>query len=171
MNVTITDSGMEFGEYAKEDIFELEKVLNNIKFGHHVCKVEFIVRISNGKKTAVAFVEAKSSIPKASDQFFKEICLKMQHSLIIWFTAVCGRHDKLTDQLPVNLKSTAHLKLPIKLFLVIPTIPNDYLAHLTDKLRLKLSAEKNIWAIKDCNIFVINESKAEKYGLSGHICT
>jgi AAA15 family ATPase/GTPase len=91
---------------------------------------------------------------KDYEQFFKEIQLKIQHSLILWFAIVCGRHNKLAVLLPVNLKSPLHLKLPIKIFLVIPTVPNEFLALLTHKLRNILKAEKKAGSLK-MNIYLL----------------
>jgi hypothetical protein len=165
MSISITESGMTFGQYAEEDIFEFEKVLSSIKLGEYVSKVEFIVRTGCGKKSAVAFVEARTTIPRESDGFFTDICMKMQHSLVVWFAAVCGRHKQLEARLSANLKLMAHLKLPIKLFLVLPTVPDSYLQPLSDKFRNMLRAEQKIWAINSADIFVINESRAIKFKL------
>lgn len=170
MSISIQESDMIFGDYAEEDVFELEKVLTAKKLGDHVCKVEFIVRTGVGKASAVAFIEAKSSIPKESDNFFSGVCLKMTHSLTVWFAAVCGRHENLSTFLPSNLRHFSHLKLPIKLILVLPTVPDDRLQPMSDKLRQMLKSEQKIWAIKSSDINVINRTRAEKIGLIGRAC-
>ncbi len=171
MSISIKESGVTFGDYSQEDVFELEKVLSAMKLGEHVCKVEFIVRTGVGKASAVAFIEAKSSIPKESDNFFTGICLKLTHSLVVWFAAVCGRHKNVETLLPSNLRLLSHLKLPIKLILVLPTVPDDKLQPMSDKLRRMLMAEQKIWAIKSSDINVINQTRAEKFGLIGRVCS
>jgi hypothetical protein len=170
MSVSIVESGMKFGEYASQDVFEFERILSAMKLNEHVSKVEFIVRTGSGKKSAVAFVEAKSSIPRSSDEFFSDVCQKFMHSLVVWFAAVCGRHESLSSLLPGNLKLLTHLKLPIKLILVLPTVPDDKLQQMSDKMRKMLISEQKIWGINSFDINVINQSRAEKFGLIGRFC-
>lgn len=166
MSISITESGMTFGRFAPNDVFEFEKVLTELKFGDHVSKVEFIVRYGLGS-AAVVFVEAKRSVPRQSDVFFAEVRLKMIHALTVWFTAVCGRHEQLLKVIPDNLNKVEHLKLPLKMYLVIPEAPDSMLPQLSDKFRQSLSAEQKIWAIRYSDISVLNESRAKKQGLVG----
>ncbi len=166
MSISITESGMTFGSFAPKDVFEFEKVLTGLKFGDHVSKVEFIVRHGFGS-AAIAFVEAKRSVPCQSDAFFAEVRLKMIHALTVWFTAVCGRHEQLLNYLPDNLNKVEHLKLPLKMYLVIPEAPDSMLPQLSDKFRQSLSAEQKIWAIRYSDISVLNECRAKKQGLVG----
>jgi hypothetical protein len=142
---------MTFGSFVDNDLFE------------------FIVRNGSGKP-AIIFVEAKRSVPRESDLFFAEIRLKMIHALTVWFTAVCGRQEKLNNLIPDNLKQAEHLKLPIKMCLVIPEVPDQYLIPLSDKFRQFLRAERMIWAIGYSDISVLNASRAKKYGLIGRDC-
>ncbi len=166
MSISIIESGMTFGRFAPSDVFEFEKIINTMKLGQHVCKVEFIVRDVSGN-AAIVFVEAKSSIPRESDSFFADIRLKMIHALTIWFTAVCGRHAQLMNLIPHNLDKFEHLRLPIKMYLVIPNVPDQYLQPLSDKFRQFLTVDQKIWAIGHSDIQVLNEPRAIKYGLMG----
>ncbi len=99
MSISITESGVTFGSFAPDDVFEFEKVLTKLKFGDYVSKVEFVVRHGFGS-AAIVFVEAKRSVPRQSDVFFADVRLKMIHALTVWFTAVCGRHEQLLKLLP-----------------------------------------------------------------------
>lgn len=69
MSLTIIESGLTFGPFAKADLFELERILTSLDFGDHVSKVEFVVKTGSEKSGAVRFVEAKTSIPRESETF------------------------------------------------------------------------------------------------------
>ena len=47
MTVTINESGMVFGPFAENNIFYLEKALQENPVGRGVCKVEFIARVGS----------------------------------------------------------------------------------------------------------------------------
>jgi hypothetical protein len=164
MNISIDESGVTFGPFAQTDFLEFEKVLKEITFGDNVCKAEFIAR-GVSENASIFIVEAKSSLPHDSDKFFAEIRQKMIHTLTVWFAAVCGRHESVKALLPEKLKRFDALTLPIKLFLVIPTVPDQYLQTLSAKFRKVLISEQKIWAIGYSDINVLNESRAIKYGL------
>ncbi|NTU50231.1 MAG: hypothetical protein HGA87_05005 [Desulfobulbaceae bacterium] len=168
MSISIVESGVTFGFFAQSDVFEIEKVLNTMKLGEHVCRVEFIVR-DVSDKAAIVFVEAKKTIPRESDDFFADIRVKMINSLTIWYTAVCGRQNQIKPLLPDNLKDFKHLTLPIKMYLVIPEVPDDMLPQLSDKFRKCLTVEQKIWAICQSDISVLNSVRARKYGLVGRV--
>ena len=159
MSISIDESGVTFGPFAQTDGFEFEKVLKEITFGDNVCKAEFIVRRAS-ENVSIIVVEAKSSIPRESDNFFEDIRQKMVHTLTVWFASVCGRHESVKALLPENLGQFENLTLPIKLCLVIPQVPDDKLDLLSAKFRKVLISEQKIWAIGYSDINVLNESKA-----------
>lgn len=135
--------------------------------GNGVCKVEFIAKLNNPSGGAsIALVEARRSIPRKADHFFNEIKTKMIHSLTMWLTTVCGRHPKLTPYLPKQLNLATSAKLPIKLVLVIPNVPDRALPPLTDKLRRYFNVDRCLWQIKHEDIRVMNRSRAVSVGLS-----
>jgi hypothetical protein len=119
MSISIDESGVTFGPFAQTDVFEFEKVLKEIKFGDNVFKAEFIVRRAS-ENVSIIVVEAKSSIPRESDNFFEDIRQKMVHTLTVWFASVCGCHESVKALLPENLGQFENLTLPIQLCLVIP---------------------------------------------------
>ena len=165
MTITIEESGMQFGPFAADDLFAHEQVLKNVQFGDHVKMVEFIVRLNTGKMKAVAFVEARSSIPRKNDEFLEEIRHKINHSLIVWFASVIGRHPTVSTALPSHLRQLEHLKLALKCYLVIPGVPDEHLAPFTDKFRQIMASEINLWPIKPEHIRVLNRVRAIKAGL------
>jgi hypothetical protein len=165
MSVTIHESGMDFGPFPSENIFELEKVLKELDFGDHVSMVEFIVRKDSPARNSIVFVEAKSSIPRQHDGFMNEIRVKMHHAITTWFAAVAGRHPKVLTSIPTKLNRVEHLKLPLECFLVIPGVPDTMLPQFSEKFRQTLVSERKLWSIPDVNIQVLNEQKAQKVGL------
>ena len=59
--VRISESGMVFGEYAEENVFQIEKSKLHDKIGNGIKVVEFIL-INEPNK--LNFIEAKSSSPQ-----------------------------------------------------------------------------------------------------------
>ncbi len=167
MTIEIRESGMVFGQFEEVDVFLHEQALKQIRFGDHVKMVEFFVRTGSGKKAAVALVEARSSIPRACEDFLEEIRQKINYSLIVWFAALVGRHPIVLPLIPPNLGRVEHLKLPIKCYLVIPGVPDAQLQPFTDKLRKAMVAERRLWPINYEHIHVLNEVKATNIGLIG----
>lgn len=104
---------MFFGSFAENNIFHVEKALQENPVGRGVCKVEFIARAdrSAGEPSSIYLIEAKSSIPRQSDIFFMDIHTKMIHSLTLWLTTIHGRHPELEPYLPENLKSLESVAL------------------------------------------------------------
>ena len=162
--VTITESGVTFGEFEHDNVFQIEKILTDLHYGDGINKVEFILK-HKSNNPSVLLVEAKSSIPRESDGFFEEIKLKMIHSLSIWFSTICGRHTSLKSSLVRNLKNTEDLALPIKLILVIPKLPDQLLEQISQKFKKSMEVERKIWNIDYAHILVLNESRARKYKL------
>lgn len=167
--VTVNESGVIFGEFLNHDIFEVEKVLTDLNYGDGINKVEFILK-QKRSKPMILLVEAKSSIPRDSSIFFEEIKSKMIHSLTIWFSAICGRHSSLQSSLSKNLKNIENLKLPIKMILVIPTVPDELLEQISQKFKKSLEIERKIWDIDYSHVVVLNESRAKKYKSVGQVC-
>ena len=166
--INLGEFGVVFGTFDGDDIFEIEKILTDIKFEDGVKKVEFIVKMQD-KGNSIALVEAKSSIPRNSKDFFEEIKLKMAHSLTVWFACVCGRHSGLATKLPINLNKICNLASPLKLILVVPTAPDDMLPGLSDSFRKALRVERALWDIGYSDILVLNESKARTYRLINRV--
>jgi len=162
----VVESGVTFGGYEEENVFHIEKILTDLQYGEGVNKVEFILK-QGVKNSALWFVEVKSSIPKEAFDFFNEIKLKIIHSLTIYFCVVCGRHSALQSYLTDRMKRRTNLKLPIKLVLVIPKVPDSYLNLISDKFKKVLEVERKIWDIKYEDIIILNENRARKYQLIG----
>jgi hypothetical protein len=166
MKLSITESGVVFGEFEEDDVFGIEKALIKHRFDQKGVKsVEFIVRQQHLNKPLVSLVEARSSVPRQPDAFFEEIRLKLQHTLIIWFCAVSGRHSALTGKLPENFSLAETLKLPLRLILVVPALPDAHIVPMTDAFRVALRLDCRLWGIDQSAVFVLNKSRAARLGL------
>jgi hypothetical protein len=163
MTLQILESGVMFGDFEQDDVFEIEKSPAVARLGDGICKVEFICNQNQAKR--IVFLEAKSSYPRKADDFFKEIKAKMLHSLTIWVASVTGRHPDIKDGIGVNLQRTTALKKPIHFILVIPDMPSEHCGVASDKFRQYMSVERRLWNIKDRDIRVLNRQKAEQIGL------
>ena len=160
--ISIEESGIEFGPFSKDDFFAIEEALQQKKLSSKgVCSVEFVVKNNN----SLIFLEAKTSIPRDSDNFFTEITEKFEHSLIVLVNALLKRND-LQNDLPANFTVNDSSLQSIKLLLVIKSVPSDYLQQLTDKLRKALKDVSVLWSIKPQNIQLINEERAVKHNLA-----
>lgn len=163
MSIQILESGVLFGDFDADSLFQIEQSEAVKKLGDGISKVEFIYRAENEHN--VIFLEAKSSYPRDAVAFFEEIKQKMLHSLIIWFTSVSGRHLNIKEELGQNLNKIKLLRKPIQLLLVIPKMPDDACVQASHKFRKSWDVERRLWNIKDIDIVVLNTERARKKGL------
>lgn len=166
MKVNIPESGVIFGDFDACDIFAIEQSLLEHRISEKGVKtVEFILRQTHDGVHHVTLVEAKSSVPRQAASFFSDIQLKMQHSLTIWFCTVVGRHVQLAKALPERLSHIKALRLPLRLVLVIPELPDAILPQMTDMFRKAVSLDRQLWGIEHAAVLVLNKARAERFGL------
>ena len=167
--ITISESGLTFGEFSEDCLYHIEKSAYILTL-EHVKIAEFIeYRKKPQSNNQLLIIEAKSSIPKESEQFWDEIKDKLLNSLTLLFTGALKRHPLIFDELPQNFKALDWETLDIKLLLVIPTIPTiptEYLAPITDQFRKELVTLRQIWGIPPLSIVVLNADKARQYHLA-----
>jgi hypothetical protein len=163
MTMQIEESGLLFGDFELDDLFQIEKSISVDSLGDGIRKVEFIIHQDQTKR--VVFLEAKKSYPRKADEFLQECKAKMLHSLTIWFAAVVGRYPGIKTEMGANLQKAAMLKIPIHFVLVVPNMPSEHCIGATDKFRQCLNLERRLWNIQDNHIRVLNTEKAKKYGL------
>lgn len=172
MGVIIEESGMRFGEYEDNQVFQMETCEQYTKSlrENGIKSCEFILR--RGKK--LYFFEAKSSCPrqivgdippdekeqkkKAYDEFIEEIVLKMRHSLSLYGSILLKRFPQ--ENVPANLADADLSNRLIYLVLVINPKEGDWKPEpeLQDDLRLHLKDEMRIWKIQ--SLFVITQQEA-----------
>lgn len=174
MGVIIEESGLRFGEYDEDQVFQIEK---SGQYAKNLCpnrikSCEFILQ--RGKK--LYFFEAKSSCPKqvvedipadekekrkrAYDEFIEEIVLKMRHSLSLYGNILLKRYSQ--NGVPENLADPDLSNTLIYLILVINPKEGEWKPELElqDDLRQHLKDEMKIWRIQ--SLFVITPQEARK---------
>lgn len=167
--VIIQESGMKFGEYEDEQVFQLEKSsqysqklrMNGVK------SCEFILR----KDNKLYFVEAKKSCPRkiTADsskektekykEYIRDIKLKMRHSLMLYANILLERYE--TDNIPKPLREKNLSDMEIRLVLVVKDAEKEWLIPFQDVFRNALQDELKIWKIP--GVIIINEATARKY--------
>lgn len=176
MGVIIEESGLRFGEYYEDQVFQIETSPQYTKSlrdnGIKTC--EFILR--KGKK--LYFFEAKQSCPrqimkdipdnekeekkKRYDEFIQEIVLKMRHSLSLYGNILLKQYSQ--DKVPEKLADPDLSNTLIYLVLVINPQEGEGEwepePELQDDLRLHLKDEMRIWKIQ--SLFVITPQQARK---------
>lgn len=164
MSVTISESGLYFGEYGESRLFYAEQSSVYKSLGDSICTIEFALYNENDE---ILMVEAKSSSPKPSNQidfdgFINEIYDKFAHSIDLYFSLVLKRLDDSKNDMPDCFRTANYSIAKIKLILVINGHKIDWLAPISDALRKKLKMQIKTWRLE---LAVINHEVAAEYGL------
>lgn len=166
MNKIISESGMEFGPFNKEFIYEIEKskLVKRLK----IKIVEFVVYY----KRAIIFLEAKSSSPMPKekstsefnnfDEYIDEIVEKFTNSVNLFFSLNLKRYD---DNMGAKLKEMKLSKSNLKLVLVIRDHKDEWLPPINDDIKLRVKNLSKSCNIDPSNIIVLNLDGAKKKGL------
>lgn len=161
--VSITESGVNFGDFSEHDLYKIENSQGHKSLGEGFKMVEFTYI----HKNSLFVIEAKSSIPRATnkddyDKFWVEIFEKFENALLLQLMGCLERNDIVTQELPTHHKKIQWNKISIKLRLVIPNVPLEHLPPLTDSFREKIHKIKTLWKIPNEDIFVLNKAMALK---------
>lgn len=168
----INESGMQFGPYPEEDLFQIEKSTQYTSrlMPKGIKSCEFILK--RGKR--ILFVEAKTSNPQSIDgdgpvekkdnyeAYINDIVTKMRDSIDIYFSILLKKSNQ--DDVGSNLLCANLFDKEIRFILVIKNAKKEYLPPLQEKLQKQLSHCNRIWK---ANTLVINEEIALKKGLVG----
>ena len=164
MSITISESGMLFGEYVKADLFHVEKSSVYKSMPSGVRTVEFILRRKNDE---ILMIEARSSSPKPGnkadfDGFIDTIYYKFTHSIDLFFALVLKRLVDNYEEMPDYFKSADYFIAKIKLLLVINGHNIEWLPPVSNALHIKLKRHIKTWRLE---LAVINHEQAKDYGL------
>lgn len=164
--VSITESGVNFGNFSEEDLYRIEHSQGHRSLGEGFKMVEFTYI----RESSLFVIEAKSSIPRPTnkedyDKFWNEIFEKFENALLLQLMGCLQRNDTVMQELPNNHKQIQWNRISIKLRLVIPSVPSEHLAPLTDFFRKKIHKIKILWNIPNGDIFVLNKELALKENL------
>ncbi|MCK6233141.1 hypothetical protein [Stenotrophomonas indicatrix] len=165
MTVEITESGVTFGPFPDEDVYAVESCPSATALGANIKRVEFIVRLDAGQRDKFSLVEAKSSIPRATESFWTEILEKFQHSLLIWSWGASGRHSNVHAALPAVFKEEGWWNKDIEFILVIPGAPDHMLPTFSDQFRGLALGFYRASGIDFSRIVVLNHDHAHRHGL------
>ena len=99
--VTINESGMTFGPFAENQVYQIEKSEAYTHLGEGIKVVEFVYKQNDDK---LFFVEANSSSPKPSGGDFKkyieDISKKFVHSFDLWLSLnLKRRQDDISEEI------------------------------------------------------------------------
>lgn len=169
--VSFIESGMNFGDYDKDKIFQFEKCISYQKLlrnnGVKIC--EFMLLMD--KK--LIFVEAKSSCPSSEtangshrartsyekyEEYVDSIVQKMRNSVSFYASILLKRCSQ--DNMPFGLLMEDLSGLNIVLLLIVKNAGMEWLIPIRDDLKKRLTADMRIWNIS--NIVVINELTAKE---------
>jgi len=164
VSVTISESGLLFGEYEESELFHVEKSTIYKSLGDGICTVEFVLRRSLNE---ILFVEAKSSSPKPNnredfDEFITGVCEKFAHSIDIFFSLVLRRLDDRKNEMPASFREVEYSTSRLKLVLVIKGHDIRWLSPINDAIKRKLQRQLKTWLLE---IAVMNHDLADEYGL------
>lgn len=159
--VTIQESGMTFGPFQNDQIYQVEKAEAYKSLGQGVKVVEFIYK--QQKKNRLFFIEAKSSSPKPVrenfERYIEDIAEKFNHSFSLWFTLNLGLRNDNVSQNILNVPIEAHV---FRFILVINGHKEEWLPPIKAALERKMMADIKIWKHE---IIVINDEQARNRGL------
>lgn len=163
--IQINESGMIFGEFEDNKVFQIEKSRLQQKVGNGIKVVEFIF-ISN--ENELSFVEAKSSSPRPVkdniirfNEFIDEISDKFIHSFNLYYSAIMKRNENYTE-IDTSFFELDNTKIKFKFILVIRGHKIEWLMPLSDALKEKLSYHNTIWKSQ---VVVMNDMLAKQYNL------
>ena len=177
MGVIIEESGLRFGEYDEDQVFQIETSEQYTKSlrqnGIKTC--EFILR--KGRK--LYFFEAKQSCPrqimkdisdnekeekkKRYDEFIQEIILKMRHSLSLYGNILLKQYSQ--DKVPEKMTNPDLSNTLIYLVLVINPQEGEWEPEpeLQDDLRLHLKDEMRIWKIQSLVVITPQQAREKHF--------
>lgn len=164
----IEESGMRFGEYDIDNIFQIEKShqytdklrQNEVKCCEFILFRDDTLIFIEAKTTNPREITAESSVEKIRkyNEYISDILTKMRHSLLMYANILLDRipNDGIS---PVFLeKGLSDRK--IKLILVVKNAEISWLLPLSEKLNREFSSEMQIWNIS--RFFVLNEEQAKR---------
>ena len=158
--ITIKESGMTFGPFPEEQVYQIEKADAYTTLGESVKAVEFVFRQSKEK---IFFIEAKSSSPMPEGEKFNtyigDISDKFLHSFNLWLTLNLGRRKDEISETILEVPTDTQV---FRFILVINGHEETWLPPVRAAIERKMMAEIKIWRHE---VIVINDQQARARGL------
>ncbi|TCP12531.1 hypothetical protein [Simplicispira metamorpha] len=161
----IIESGMTFGPYPAGQCFYIEKSACYRQVGQGVKMAEFLLLRQQEQGPTLWVVEAKSSCPSEFTAYMDEIRVKLTNAFMLGVAACLGRHTAAKEELPEAFKNLALKTASFRFVLVIKGAPDEHLAALQNTLGAVLKPVIKTWAMSPTSVVVLNEIRAQKYGL------
>lgn len=171
MMKVIEESGVRFGEFEEDRLFQIEHSEIHKKAGTGIKSVEFIYLT---KKENVLFVEAKTSCPNVLnkgesvekqikyEEFYSEITDKFVDSLNMFAAAVMGRYEENKSIGKCIRNKRNYMRTGLKFVLVITGADESWLGGVKAELEMRLLRFRKIW---NADIVVLNTQMAKAYKL------
>lgn len=166
---TVIESGLTFGPFKEEDLFEVEKSEVYKSIQDNVPIAEFVV-LRHGNQTQVFTVEAKSSSPQPGnklnfDMFIKEIAEKLTNTFSLTQALIMGRHPDFADEISNRFRSLDLASCGHRLVLVMNGHREEWLPQLQDALKKELIPLTKTWGVGPNAVLVLNEGLARERAL------
>lgn len=170
MTKYISESGMRFGPFTSNQLFQIEQCHTYRKIQKSVKIAEFILLKQIKDKPTLWVIEAKSSSPqpansRAWDEFVTVVKDKWINAFALCLSLVLQRHGIASTELPRTFQSLELSSLCFRFILVINGHQEEWLSPLRDILMRELSPTLKTWAIPVNSVIVINDSLAQELGL------
>ncbi len=171
MMKVIHESGIDFGRFDTDKLYEIEKSKINLDIGKGIKTVEFIYL--NG--TDLLFVEAKATCPnpankdssdaknKKYEAYFSDIAEKFIDSVSLFASIKLGRQIR-TEEFGRELSEADSFRnIALKLVLVIAGAEESCLPGPKAELESRLLKWRKIWK---ADVVVLNRKLAKAAGIS-----
>ena len=166
MTISIEESGMIFGPFEDEKIFQIETSPLFTRLGKGLKIAEFVLlRDFPAKPREAWFIEAKSNAPLQHAVFVEEIRQKFTNSVQLTFAACLKRHGQAEEHLSEAFVNLNLETCTLKCVLVINKFPKAWMPALRDSLNKAMSSLTKTMGFKPGSIIVINDEMARAHNL------
>jgi len=166
MSICFVESGMNFGPYAKDDVFPIEQSPLYKNLGRGLMIAEFVlIRPGKGGLEEVWVIEAKSSAPKVFGEYVEEIRQKLTNSVQLTLASCLRRHPHAADVLPARFLDLNLGACAFKCILIINGFRKEWLPPLQNALAKEMNSLVKTMGFKPGSVSVINDEKARELKL------
>jgi len=159
---TVKESGMEFGPFDDNFLYEIEHSDLHKSVGEGIKIAEFI--FYEDRSECFWIIEAKSSSPRPASsedfsRFIREIEEKLTNALFLLNSALLERHRR--PDIPTTFVSVGLNMANYKFILVIREHAKGWLPPLQDAMNRALSRYVKTWNISPMSMLVLNDDMAK----------
>jgi len=161
MSISFIESGMNFGPYAEDEIFPIEKSPLYKDLGQGLMIAEFVlIRPGVNGAEEVWIIEAKSSAPKCFANYIEEIRQKLTNSVQLTLASCLKRHQQAGELLPARFLRLDLGACTFKCILIINVFRKDWLPPLQNALVKEMHSLVKTMGFRPGSVSVINDDKA-----------